>query len=252
MADWNVALYEQKHAFVTAYGQDVLALLNAQSGERVLDLGCGTGHHVKALADLGVQAVGLDSSPSMITAAQQAYPELSFMLADASNFQVEQPFDAIVSSAALHWVMAPDDAARCMSQALKPDGRLVIEMGGKGNIAQIEAGMQVVRQRFGVPPAAPRWYFPSIGEYTSVLERHGLEVQYAYLFDRPTQLNDGEQGLRNWITMFGHHLLADVPETRLDELWSAIEHHLRPALFTAGSWYADYRRLRVVAIKRLF
>ena len=43
------------------------------------------------------------------------------------------------------------------------------------------------------------WYFPSIGENPSLLEKHGLDVRSALLFETPTPLEDGEMGLRNWI-----------------------------------------------------
>jgi hypothetical protein len=91
------------------------------------------------------------------------------------------------------------------------------------------------------------WYFPTIGEYAAVLETAGLEVAAAWLFDRPTPL-EGEHGLANWLRMFGLHLLggdAD-PDARL----AAIEDDLRPTLWRDGSWWVDYRRIRVVAVKR--
>ncbi|GAA3740743.1 hypothetical protein HDA32_002586 [Spinactinospora alkalitolerans] len=74
----------------------------------------------------------------------------------------------------------------------------------------------------------------------------GFEVTGAWLFDRPTRLG-GEQGLANWVRMFGGHLLADViaPEAFLAEL----SVRLRPALHHDGTWWADYRRLRVTSVK---
>ena len=53
------------------------------------------------------------------------------------------------------------------------------------------------------------WYYPSIGEYAPLLERHGLEVRNASLFDRPTPL-EGENGLDQWLRMFGQTYLAPV------------------------------------------
>ena len=93
-----------------------------------------------------------------------------------------------------------------------------------------------------------QWYFPSIAQYAAVLERNKLEVTAAWLFDRPTKL-EGDDGLRNWYRMFGEAMLAHVPASRHDEVFARAEQHARPLLHQQGAWYADYRRLRVVARK---
>ena len=41
--DWNVQLYDSKLRFVSEFGKDVVALLHPKAGEKILDLGCGTG-----------------------------------------------------------------------------------------------------------------------------------------------------------------------------------------------------------------
>ncbi|HEV2655437.1 MAG TPA: hypothetical protein VGT82_10780, partial [Ktedonobacteraceae bacterium] len=91
---------------------------------------------------------------------------------------------------------------------------------------------------------------PSIGQYTPLLERYGLEVQSAALFDRPTKLEDGEQGLRNWVQMFYAPVLSNISDEAKQQLLAGMEEDLRDALFKDGSWVADYRRLRIVAYKR--
>src|SRR5690349_9519282 len=101
---WDPTRYDNKCGFVTGYGEDLVALLNASPGERILDVGCGTGHLTAAIASAGAVVVGLDNSPDMIAAAREAHPDLEFILADASDFAVDAPFDAIFSNAALHWV----------------------------------------------------------------------------------------------------------------------------------------------------
>lgn len=45
------------------------------------------------------------------------------------------------------------------------------------------------------------FYFPAIGEYATILEQQGLQVRYAVLFERLTELK-GEDGLADWIRMF--------------------------------------------------
>jgi len=69
-----------------------------------LDLGCGTGQLTDKIATFGAEVRGIDHSPAMIEKARQNYPHLQFDIADARNFQVEQPLDAIFSNAVLHWI----------------------------------------------------------------------------------------------------------------------------------------------------
>ncbi len=134
---WNSSLYEQKHSFVFKYGEEVLALLNPQRGERILDVGCGTGHLTKLIAEAGAEVVGIDSSPEMVEAARVACPDINFVVADAADFSFTEPFDAVFSNAALHWVTEAKQAMVCMAQSLKQGGRFVVELGGKGNLTAI-------------------------------------------------------------------------------------------------------------------
>ena len=81
---------------------------------------------------------------------------------------------------------------------------MVIEMGGKGNIQSILTSLrQELKDRHYEENAAIRlWYFPSIGEYATLLEKTGFQVQLAQHFDRITVLDDPDRGLADWIDMF--------------------------------------------------
>lgn len=249
--DWDPALYDQRHNFVTRGGQPLLDLLDAKPGERMLDLGCGTGHHVRQLADRGVVAIGLDSAPDMIAAAQAAYPDLEFRVADGTDFRVEAPFDAVFSNAALHWMTRPASVAACVAAALRPGGRFVAEMGGKGNIMTIaQAAREAIADLLRIE-IRHRWYFPSPGEYAGLLEGAGFEVRAMWLFDRPTPL-EGDEGMLNWMRMFGGGLFPGVPDGALPEAMRLAERRLRDSpLYAGGRWVADYRRLRFVAVKNV-
>ena len=247
---WNAGLYESKHAFVWKYGAALLELLAPQSGERILDLGSGTGHLTAQLAAAGTDVIGLDQSPAMLEQAQRAYPQLRFVLGDARDFAFAEPFDAIFSNATLHWIKEPERVIACVRRALKPGGRFVAEFGGKGNVRAIHTtAANAARTVAGIIWEPPN-YFPSIGEYTGLLERGGLEVTYAHLFDRPTPL-EGEEGMRDWIIMFWGDLLNVIPSEKRDSFWRHIETELRPTLIRDGKWFADYRRLRIVATRLL-
>jgi trans-aconitate 2-methyltransferase len=244
---WSPSLYEGQHSFVWKYGEDLLPLLDPRAGERIIDVGCGTGHLTARIAESGAEVTGIDSSPDMIGQARQNYPRLRFVLADATSFQLDDAADAVFSNAALHWVTDADGAVRAIARALKPGGRFVAEFGGKRNVDQVLAAVQDAAAEAGFPTPNP-WYFPSVGEYSPLLERYGMEVRAAWHFDRLTAL---EGSMEEWLEMFGAKLLHQVPagQVRRRIIAKAID-HMRAGLFRDGRWHVDYVRLRVVASRQ--
>ena len=252
MADWNANLYESRHGFVHRLGQDVLGWLEAQPGERVLDVGCGTGQLTAAIAAMGATVVGVDSSGTMIERAMSNYPAIDFRVVDATEMAFDREFGAVFSNAALHWVKPPGKAAEGMFRALMPGGRLVIEMGGRGNVAALLAAAESAGRSVGVDLRESLHvnYFPSIAEYATELEAVGFEVRSAELFDRPTALA-GDDGLMDWLWMFRPDALRTVGEARLSEFSHEIK-TAGAAMLRGGDWQADYRRLRVRAVRSAF
>jgi trans-aconitate methyltransferase len=243
---WNAGLYDDKHSFVWKMAAGVLDLLEAKAGERILDLGCGTGHLTEKIAATGAKVVGVDRSPEMIQQARATYPALEFEVMDAREIAFAEPFDAVFSNATLHWIKEPEQVIVGIAGVLRPGGRLVAEFGGNGNTAQLLAAVERAWGKLGVAGPTPKpWYYPSIAEYAGLLEKHGLEVSYAILFNRPTPLEDGERGLRNWLEMFGGTLFDQLAPAQR----AAVEEEARPALWRDGQWVMDYRRLRIVAKK---
>jgi trans-aconitate methyltransferase len=145
---WDTELYEAKHNFVWKFGAGVIELLDPKPGERILDLGCGTGHLTAKIAEAGAEVVGLDASPEMIGQARQNFPALTFVARDAAEMTFQSEFDAVFSNAALHWMTQAQRVVEHISQALRPGGRLVAELGGKGNIAHILNAVLAVLPQF--------------------------------------------------------------------------------------------------------
>jgi trans-aconitate 2-methyltransferase len=243
---WDPALYDSRHSFVYKAAAGLLDLLDPQPGERIFDLGCGTGPLTAEIAARGAQVIGADLSPEMAKQAQRNFPQLDFRVADATNFKVEAPQDAVFSNAVLHWVRPPEAAVRAIAGALRPGGRFVAEFGGKGCVASVITAMN---QALGDTDLSQQWFFPSVGQYAPILEQAGFEVRFATLFDRPTPLEDGEQGLRNWLRMFAGSFLAPLSAERQESVFTAVERQLRDPLWQVDHWVVDYRRIRVVAVK---
>jgi trans-aconitate methyltransferase len=247
MADqWDSSLYEDRHSFVWKASADLIDLLRPTPGERILDLGCGTGHLTAKIAESGAEVIGVDSSPSMIGQARQNYPRLKFVLADAREFHFSERFDGIFSNAALHWIPEAEAVVQRISAALHPGGRFVAEMGAKQNTVRLTTALDATLRERGYRPRNP-WYFPSAGEYSSLLERYGFEMRHVSVFDRWIKLEHPERGLREWLEMFAWSWFENVGDA--DEIVRDVETRLRRSLWCSGAWWVDYKRLRIVARK---
>ncbi len=248
MADrWDSSLYDDRHSFVWRFGAGLVELLQPKLGERILDLGCGTGHLTAKIAESGALVTGIDSSVSMVAQARQNFPALKFRLEDARDFRFNEPFDAVFSNAALHWIHDAEAVVQTVARALSSGGRFVLEMGVRGNISHIREATESVLREAGKSPRCP-WYFPSLGEYSAILERCGFEVRIAETFARSPRLEHPERGMREWLEMFAGAYFVDLMPEQREQLYAAIEERLRPILYHDGAWWADYRRLRVEAV----
>lgn len=246
---WDAQLYDSKHNFVTNYGNSVVELLNPQPHETILDLGCGSGDLTANIATKTTKAVGIDFSYEMIARAKSNHVGIEFIQHNAEEvLPFDYQFDAIFSNAALHWMINANAVAKNMAQALKPNGRLVLEMGGKGNIETIIKAISSAANNYDIHNLPIFNFFPSIAEYSTILEQHGFKVTYAWLFERPTLL-DGEDGLRNWIKMFRNDMFNLIPITEQENFLKLSEEFARAKLYQNNQWIADYVRLRMIAIK---
>jgi SAM-dependent methyltransferase len=244
---WDAAGYDNRFSFVTAYGEALVARLDPRPGERIVDLGCGTGHHAAEMASAGAWVEGLDADEEMLRRARGEHPGVAFRRADARSFTVMEAVDAVFSNATLHWIPEADQSAALgrVHAALLPGGRFVAEMGGAGNVKTIVEAVERVRGEFGLPLlAGAPWCFPTPGEQASRLERAGFRVRSIEQFDRPSALSPGDT-TASWLRMFGRHLTADVPSADLPRFDLAVDTLTAGALRDAdGRWHADYVRLR--------
>jgi trans-aconitate methyltransferase len=249
---WNTELYDNAHSFVSKFGEGILSYLQPKPGETILDLGCGTGDLTEEIFQTGVRVIGVDNSAEMIHAAKIKFPAIEFLQADARIMNFEIRFDAIFSNAVLHWIKEKEMVIRQMHLLLKENGRIVLEFGGKGNIQQMENAMRTVLKNRGYSENANMdfWYFPSIAEYSNELEKQNIRVIHAEHFDRNTPLK-GERGMKDWFMMFGINFLSGLPESEIEDILDEVDDMLRPTHYRDGIWNADYKRIRIVAIKTI-
>jgi trans-aconitate 2-methyltransferase len=148
--DWDATTYERLSAPMTAMGTEVLDRLVLRGDETVLDAGCGTGNVTRLLHERlpDGHVIAVDAAPSMVEQARELLPaDVEVRQADLLELDVDEPVDAILSTATFHWV--PDHARmfRRLHAALKPGGRLVAQCGGHGNVAAVkQAGLDVAAE----------------------------------------------------------------------------------------------------------
>ncbi|XID93323.1 class I SAM-dependent methyltransferase [Paenibacillaceae bacterium WGS1546] len=248
---WEAHDYDRTMKFVSKYGEDLVTWLNPKPGERIVDFGCGTGDLAARIASAGADVTGVDISPEMVERARAKYPGLRFELADGTKWSANEPFDAVFSNAALHWMKDAEGAAASLSGALRPGGRFVAEFGGFGNVATIIAAVRETMRAHGRESEfAIPWYFPTVGEYASLLERYGMEVRTASLFNRPTTLAGEAEGMREWLRMFGTAMFPSANAADAERWIAEATDRLKSTLFDGERWTADYRRLRVIAFRK--
>src|ERR1035441_3455383 len=171
---WDPQAYGQNGAFVHGLAGGLLEWLEAQTGERILDLGCGDGQLTARVALSGANVVGLDASPQMAAGARSRGIAVDEGSAESLPYP-DASFDAVFSNAALHWVRDQDAMLLEVHRVLKPGGRFVAEMGGQGNIAAIRVALRAVLARNGFADREDGVnYYPTAEAYTLRMKRHGF------------------------------------------------------------------------------
>ncbi|WWC60636.1 uncharacterized protein I303_103210 [Kwoniella dejecticola CBS 10117] len=255
LTNHNPSKYQTNASFVysAANSSPVLDLLDAQPGEKIIDLGCGTGQLTIQLQGIvcvgeGGEVVGVDSNESMLESARQSLKQASshrikFIQADIQNFpsfaskhpELEGHFDKVFTSATLHWCKSnPGGVVELVKWLLKPGGKFAFEFGGFGNVVGIRAALhQSLKSRGMNPIPLDPWYFPTDKQYQKLLDSKGFttDAECIKLVPRPTPL---PTNLKGWLETFARNsflsTLSDedaqsvldevVQICRVDNYWS--------------------------------
>lgn len=250
MTNWNAKLYDNKHKFVSNFGEDLTSLLNPQKGEHILDVGCGTGDLAHDISKSGAQVTGIDASVSMIEVAKEKYPDIHFSVQDGEQFSFEHQFNAVFSNAAIHWMKDQQKVVQNCYDVLLPNGRFVAELGGARNIQSIVDALREASDRLSIPydDTLFPWVFPTKKEMSELLNNAGFNIVAIDHYKRPTPLV-GEEGIRNWLEMFSNNMFKYITNHEKDAIYSECERILRPQLYNENGWVVDYWRLRFIAKK---
>ncbi|KAF2772011.1 methyltransferase [Teratosphaeria nubilosa] len=274
---WSSTKYHAAASFVPHLTTTLLSYLSPAPTDHILDLGCGDGlltAHLARQTPSG-RVLGLDASASFITTAQNTYassthPNLRFRLQDCTDLGgaaeiVDGSWDKVFSNAAMHWILRKEETReaffRDVRRALRPGGRFVFEMGGKGNVAEIDAAFAAAIMHAGFSRegfcAVRPWFFPSVEWMRGVLGNAGFEVERCEAEYRPTRLTPetegGDGGIEGWLRLMGAQFLEAVEgegrrEAVLREVMEAVEHVITRE--EDGSRWIGNVRLRAVARKK--
>jgi trans-aconitate methyltransferase len=238
--NWDAEDYANHSSAQTQWAQELISKLALQGTESLLDIGCGDGKITAQLALIltAGNVLGIDASRSMIRLASERfpatkYPNLSFRRMDAARIRLPRLFDVAFSSATLHWVQNHCAVLQGVRVCLKSGGRILLQMGGRGNAREVFRSVQEVMQRL-------RWqgYFDDFSqphhfygpeEYEAWLSQSGFRAVRVELIPKDMQ-HQGKEGLRGWLrtTWFPYtdRLPADLRAVFIDEVVDAYtEHH---------------------------
>jgi trans-aconitate 2-methyltransferase len=219
---WNPEDYRNSSPAQKQWAEELIAKLALTGNEQVLDIGCGDGRVTAGIAgNLPEGAVvGIDSSPDMIRFAGEhfprtRYPNLSFLMAPAESLVFRDAFDLVFSNAALHWVADHRPVLDGIGRALRPGGRMLVQMGGRGNAAQIFIVLDdMIRNRRWQPyfeDFSFRFGFFDDTTYTALVQEAGLTPVRVELI-RKDMAYPSREGFAAWIRTTWLPWLVRVPE----------------------------------------
>jgi trans-aconitate 2-methyltransferase len=241
--DWNAAAYDRVADPQVRWGAEVLERLELRGDERVLDAGCGTGRVTELLLARVPRGhvVSLDASPAMLDEARRRLAphadRLTFVHADLGQpLPIDEPVDAILSTATFHWVLDHDALFANLAAVLRPGGELVAQCGGYGNIARFIEVASSVDPGFARNPHN----FQTPEATAERLQRSGFVDIRTWLSDAPTRFDPGEpfESFIETVCLRTH--LAGLPEADQAPFVKAVAARMpEPVL--------DYVRLNITA-----
>jgi len=261
MHKWDALDYSKSSEAQLKLGRELITKLGLTGSERVLDIGCGDGKVTAEIAACLPQGsvTGIDSSQEMIGLARQTFthnkmPNLRFIHMDARELNFHEEFDIVFSNAVLHWVNNHRSVLNGIYLALKTPGRLLLQMGGRGNVADMTGIVLGIIAQPEWSPYFKDFIFPysffGTEEYSLWLPEAGFKPRRIELIARD-MTQPGREGLTGWFRTTWHPFIHRVPEIKQqDFINKVVDGYLRqyPA-DSANVVHIAAIRLEVEAVK---
>ena len=224
--EWDGTSYDRISGTMEALGREVLARLQLQGHELVLDAGCGSGRITEALRDRleHGRVIAVDESASMVEAARRRLgPAADVRVMDLLELELEEPLDAILSTATFHWIADHARLFERLRRALRPAGRLVAQCGGEGNIDVLRRRVRAVMER---EPYAERfetfrapWNYAGAAQTRERLLAAGFSSAECWLTQAPRRPEQPREFLQG-IVLGPHvqHLPEDLRARFMDDV----------------------------------
>jgi ubiquinone/menaquinone biosynthesis C-methylase UbiE len=177
----------------------VVALAALQPGERVLDIGTGTGTAAALAVGDGRQVTGVDAAPGMLAIGRALYPGIEFVEADfmAMPFDADA-FGAALSVHALHFAQDRIAALREWRRVVRPGGRIVFSIPGPPATTWIPI-IQPLYEAHGIGEAVTM--FPEVVELTATAREAGWSaIEISQDPDNALVLAD-DDAYRDWLVV---------------------------------------------------
>jgi trans-aconitate 2-methyltransferase len=262
MPEWNPADYQQHSGVQQQWARELIGKLGLQPHEHVLDIGCGDGKVTAEIAGLlpRGQVVGIDNSAEMIRFARLEFPtvrcrNLRFEVMDARDLRFNAKFEVVFSNAALHWIVNHKPVLAGIARALRPGGRVLLQMGGRGNAGAIQA---ILDEMMGTI----KWHAHFAADYEFPYGFHGPEEYHEWLaeaglIDRRVELipkdmvHADADALAGWIRTTWLPFTERVPaEIRPDFIAEVVDRYIRRhGTDAAGRIHLQMVRLEVEATR---
>ncbi len=190
VGEWDATGYQRVSVPHEEWAAALMERLPLAGDETALDAGCGTGRVTRMLVERlpAGRVIAVDGSPAMIEKVREVLrPDDETFVADLTALELDEPVDAVVSSAVFHWIPDHDALFARMRAALKEGGRIEAQCGGKGNLdefrrisGEVVAGEPYAAHLSAVGFEEP-WFYADVEETEERLRAAGFDQTEAWL-----------------------------------------------------------------------